>query len=145
MKVVIQRVSQASVEIEGRINGEIGVGLMILVGYSKDDTTEIIDWMCHKIAGLRIFTDDEGKLNNSLQDVDGSILLISNFTLYGDANKGFRPSYSNAAPPDIAIPLYNYTIDKFKKMNINIQTGIFGAMMNVKLINDGPVTIILEK
>jgi len=145
MKVIIQRVSEASVEIEGKINGAIGLGFMILVGFAADDNNEKVDWVCNKIAGLRIFSDENDKMNLSIQDVGGEILLISNFTLYGDARKGFRPSFSNAAAPDIAIPLYDYMLEKLRSLAIKTESGIFGAMMKVSLINDGPVTITIEK
>lgn len=145
MKVIIQRVSEASVEIEGKINGAIGLGFMILVGFAGNDNREKVDWICNKIAGLRIFSDENDKMNLSIQDVGGEILLISNFTLYGDARKGFRPSFSTAAAPEIAIPLYDYMLEKLRSLGIKTVSGIFGAMMKVSLINDGPVTITIEK
>jgi D-tyrosyl-tRNA(Tyr) deacylase len=145
MRVIIQRVSRAKVTIDNKINGEIEKGLMILVGFKNDDTESQLDWMCNKIAGLRIFSDAEGKMNLSVKDVNGAILLISNFTLYGDAQKGFRPSFSEAARPEIAILLYEKMIEKLKKYKINVENGIFGTMMDVELINDGPVTISIEK
>ncbi|HRP01773.1 MAG TPA: D-aminoacyl-tRNA deacylase [Candidatus Kapabacteria bacterium] len=145
MKIIIQRVSSAHVEIEGKIKGKINNGFMILVGFKENDTNETIDWMCNKIVSLRIFSDLEDKMNLSLSDINGEILLISNFTLYGDAQKGNRPSFSNAAKPNIALPLYNYMIERLKSLGINTESGIFGASMKVSLINDGPVTITLER
>lgn len=145
MKFIVQRVSQAKVTIDGRIHGSINLGLMVLVGFTHTDTNEKINWLCNKLIGLRIFSDENDKMNLSVKDVDGGILLISNFTLYADSNKGFRPSFIDAAKPDFAEELYKYTIDYLKKSNLNIQTGIFGAMMDVEIINSGPVSIILEK
>lgn len=145
MKAVIQRVSSAQVEIDNKINGKIDTGLMVLLGIKEDDDEKIIDWMINKILNLRIFGDDSGKMNLSVKDVSGGILIISNFTLYGNAKKGFRPSYTDAAKPEKAEELYNIFIEKISREEINIQTGIFGASMNVTLVNDGPVTIIVEK
>jgi D-tyrosyl-tRNA(Tyr) deacylase len=145
MKVVVQRVSQASVTIENEIKGEISQGLMVLVGFNADDTINEVKWMCNKILGLRIFSDTDDKMNLSLTDIKGGILLISNFTLYGDAKKGNRPNFSAAARPETAIPLYDFMLNELKKSNLKIESGVFGAMMDVKLINDGPVTIIIEK
>lgn len=145
MKVVIQRVKQAKVEIENKIYSEIGIGLLVLVGFSNEDNKEKIEWMVNKIVGLRIFSDDNDKMNLSLKDINGEILIVSNFTLYGELNKGYRPSFSDAANPEIAIPLYDYFVKSISNFGIPIKTGIFGAMMDIHLINDGPVTIILEK
>lgn len=144
MKIVIQRVQYSSVEIDGNINGKIDRGFMALVGFSKNDTLSIIDKMIDKMIHLRIFEDDKGKMNLSLLDVQGSILSISQFTLYADCKKGRRPGFSAAATPDTAIPLYEYFNQKIKEENIHIETGIFGADMKVSLLNDGPVTIILD-
>ncbi len=144
MKIVIQRVQYSSVEIDGNINGKIDRGFMALVGFSKNDTLSIIDKMIDKMIHLRIFEDDQGKMNLSLLDVQGSILSISQFTLYADCKKGRRPGFSAAATPDTAIPLYEYFNQKIKEENIHIETGIFGADMKVSLLNDGPVTIILD-
>ena len=146
MKVVVQRVSRASVKIDGKINGEIGHGMLVLVGFCEGDNQEAIKWMSNKIVNLRIFPDEEYKMNKSVIDCDGGILLISNFTLYGDVQKGFRPSFSKAAVPSEAEPLYDFMLDYLKNnYNIKTESGIFGAMMDVELINDGPVTIIIEK
>jgi len=145
MKVVIQRVKQAKVEIENKIYSEIGKGLLVLVGFCNEDNKEKIEWMANKINGLRIFSDENDKMNLSVKDINGEILIVSNFTLYGELNKGYRPSFSKAANPEIAIPLYEYFINYISNFGIPIKTGIFGAMMDIHLINDGPVTIILEK
>ncbi len=145
MKVVVQRVKEANVVIDNKINGEITCGLLVLVAFCETDTKQEVDWICNKLLGLRIFSDKEGKMNLSISDINGGILVISNFTIYGDAKKGNRPNFSNAARPETAIPLYEYMLDILKKSNLKIESGIFGAMMEVKLINDGPVTIILEK
>jgi D-aminoacyl-tRNA deacylase len=145
MKLVIQRVSNASVTIDGKVEGAIGEGLLLLAGIAPDDTEEDLQWLSRKTVQLRIFNDEAGKMNKSLQDVDGNILLISQFTLQASTKKGNRPSYTGAAPPEIAIPLY----ERFKQilstdLGKPIQTGIFGADMKVSLLNDGPVTIIID-
>ncbi len=146
MKAVIQRVESSSVMIENEISGAIDHGLLVLLGIHKEDTEEQLIWMCNKISKLRIFEDEEGKMNKSVQDVNGGILVVSQFTLYGNASKGTRPSFIEAARPEKAEPLYNTMIKWFKNnTELNIQSGEFGAMMSVKLVNDGPVTIILEK
>jgi len=146
MKIVIQRVKRASVTINNSISGEIGHGLLLLVGIHESDTEKEVNWCCEKISKLRIFEDQENKMNRSVTDVSGSLLVVSQFTLYGNARKGTRPSYIEAARPEKAEPLYDYMIDKFKKITeLKIESGQFGAMMEVELINDGPVTLILEK
>ncbi|MEG0276012.1 MAG: D-aminoacyl-tRNA deacylase [Coprobacillus sp.] len=144
MKIVLQRVQKSSVTIDGKVNGTIEKGYMALVGFCEGDNQTIIDKMIDKMIGLRVFEDDQGKMNLSLQDVNGSILSISQFTLYADCKKGRRPGFSLAAKPDVAIPLYDYFNEKIKSFDINLETGIFGADMKVSLINDGPVTIILD-
>ena len=144
MKIVLQRVTHSSVEIEGKINGQIKKGLMGLVGFASDDTTAIIDKMIDKLINLRIFEDEQGKMNRSLMDVNGSILSISQFTLYADCKRGRRPGFTDAARPEIAIPLYDYFNQELKEKGIHVETGIFGADMKVSLLNDGPVTIILD-
>ena len=145
MIAVIQRVSEASVKTEGVIKGQIGLGFLVLLGIAHEDTTEDIDWLSKKIAGLRIFSDAEGKMNLSLQEVNGDILLISQFTLHASTKKGNRPSYINAARPEVAIPLYkSFIAATEKELGKPIQTGEFGADMKVSLINDGPVTIIID-
>lgn len=146
MKVIIQRVSSASVTVGNEITGAINEGLLLLVGIHEDDTTEQIDWMCEKILKLRIFEDEDGKMNKSVSDIGGDILIVSQFTLYGDTRKGTRPSFIEAAKPDKAEPMYNEMVSYFQEYtDLEIQTGQFGAMMDVKLVNSGPVTLILEK
>jgi len=145
MRVVIQRVSQASVTIDNNIKSSIGTGLLILVGIENNDTVEDVDWLSGKIARLRIFNDKNGLMNLSVMDVDGEILVVSQFTLHASTNKGNRPSYINASKPHFAIPLYNKFIKKLEEeTNKQVQTGEFGAMMKVGLVNDGPVTIIID-
>lgn len=145
MIVVIQRVSEASVKIEGQIKGEIQQGLLILLGIGQEDGKEDIDWLCKKIVNLRIFGDEEGKMNLSLIDIQGDILLISQFTLHANTKKGNRPSFIEAARPEQAIPLYEQFIQKLsQELGKEIQTGEFGADMKVALVNDGPVTIIID-
>jgi len=144
MRVVIQRVTSGSVTIGGKVHGTVGKGLVILLGITHDDTRDDADFLVSKCVNLRIFEDDAGKLNRSLLDIQGGILLISQFTLYGDARKGRRPSFDQAARPEIAEPLYNYFIDELKKIPVPVETGIFGADMKVEIHNDGPVTIIID-
>lgn len=144
MKIVLQRVTHSSVEIDKQIHGEIQKGFMVLVGFSNDDNKKIIDKMVDKLIHLRVFEDDNGKMNHSLLDVNGSILSISQFTLYADCKRGRRPGFTNAAKPNIAIPLYEYFNQAIKENNVHIETGIFGADMKVSLLNDGPITIILD-
>ena len=145
MKAIIQRVSEASVTIDGEISGSIEKGLMVLLGIHKDDDEKIMDWMINKIVNLRIFEDEAGKMNLSVKDIGSGILVVSNFTLYGNAKKGFRPSFTEAAKPDISEPLYDKFLEKISREDINVQSGEFGAMMDIKMTNAGPVTIILEK
>lgn len=145
MRVVIQRVSSASVSIEGKINGAIQQGLMVLIGIEDADTKEDILWLSNKIVNLRIFNDQNDVMNCSVKDIDGGILLISQFTLYASTQKGNRPSYIKASKPDIAIPLYEQLIQQINAdLGKSIQTGIFGANMQVSLINDGPTTIVID-
>jgi len=144
MRFVIQRVSHASVTVDGNVVGKIDKGFLVLIGISQDDTTEIADKLVKKMMGLRIFEDENGKTNLSLDDVNGSLLLVSQFTLYADCKKGNRPSFTNAGKPDMASGLYEYIIAESKKANLNVQCGIFGADMKVELLNDGPFTIILD-
>jgi len=146
MKVVVQRVKSASVTIGNEITGAIEEGLLLLVGIHQDDTEEQLKWMCDKILKLRIFEDEDEKMNLSVTDVEGGILVVSQFTLYGNAKKGTRPSFIEAAKPDIAEPMYEDMISYFIEYSeLDIQTGKFGAMMDVELVNDGPVTLIMEK
>lgn len=145
MRLVIQRVSQASVTIENKIKGEIGTGLLVLAGFTPEDSEEDLKWLAGKVVQLRIFSDSDDKMNLSVQDVKGDILLISQFTLYANTKKGNRPSYINAAPPAIAIPLYERFIQYLEAaLGKKIQTGEFGADMKVALLNDGPVTITMD-
>ena len=144
MKMVIQRVNHASVTIDGKVNGAIEKGFLVLLGVGQDDTEEIADKYVKKMVGLRIFDDEEGKTNLSLDQVGGSVLLISQFTLYANCKKGYRPSFIEAGDPARAESLYEYVIAKTKESVPNVQTGIFGAEMKVELENDGPFTIVLE-
>lgn len=144
MRLVVQRVLNSQVEIEGKIKGKINHGFMILVGISHDDTKEIVEKMVDKVIHLRIFEDENEKMNLSLLDVKGSILSISQFTLYADCRKGRRPSFLEAAKPDTSKPLYDYFNQVLCEKGIHVETGIFGAMMNVSLTNAGPTTIILD-
>lgn len=145
MKIVLQRVQRAQVTVDGKITGSINKGILILLGVHKDDTEEQADFLAAKCADLRIFSDDQGKMNLSLKEVNGEALVVSQFTLYGNCRKGRRPSYTDAALPDKGEQLYEYFVKKMKEQVTVVQTGIFGAMMDVELINDGPVTIILER
>lgn len=144
MRIVVQRVTNAKVDVDNKTVGKIDKGLMLLVSFTQTDTEKNIDWMINKVLNLRIFDDECGIMNKSVMDVNGSILSISQFTLYGDANKGNRPSYINALNGEEAIKLYDLFNEKLRK-SIKVETGIFGADMKVSLTNDGPVTILLEK
>jgi D-tyrosyl-tRNA(Tyr) deacylase len=144
MRVLLQRVSEASVKIEGKINGQIGQGLLLLVGICAEDSQDDIDWLIQKIVNMRIFSDENGKMNLSVQDIHGELLVISQFTLHAFTKKGNRPSFIEAARPEIAIPLYEKFITQLKLSNLKVDTGIFGADMKVSLVNDGPVTIWLD-
>lgn len=144
MKVVIQRVSEASVKVDGKIVGEIDKGVMLLVGIDENDEKTDADWLVQKILNLRIFGDEEGKLNLSVRDISGEILCISQFTLIADYKKGNRPSFIKAAKPDKAIPLFEYFKEEMAKSGLKTASGIFGADMKVSLINDGPVTIVMD-
>ncbi len=145
MRVVLQRVSRASVTIAGRVAGAIGPGFCLLVGFTHSDTPAQVDWMAEKVGGLRLFSDADGKMNLGLVEVGGAILVVSQFTLYGDAAKGRRPSFIDAARPEVAIPLYEAFVAALRARGFEVQTGEFGAMMDVELVNDGPVTLILER
>ncbi|MDY5883787.1 MAG: D-aminoacyl-tRNA deacylase [Roseburia sp.] len=144
MRYVIQRVTNASCTVDGRVTGEIEKGFLVFIGVSDTDTKEIADKMTQKLLGMRIFEDENGKTNLSLKDVNGSLLLISQFTLYADCKKGNRPSFTKAGKPDHANELYEYMIDLCKNEISNVQTGIFGADMKIQLLNDGPFTILLD-
>lgn len=145
MRTVIQRVRHASVTIEGRVAGQIGPGLLVLAGFSPTDTPASLDWMARKLVQLRIFSDEDDKMNRSVQDVGGQVLVVSQFTLLADARKGNRPSYIGAAPPPIAVPLYEEFVQQLENLlGQPVPTGEFGADMQVELLNDGPVTIVLD-
>jgi D-aminoacyl-tRNA deacylase len=145
MRVVLQRVSKASVRIDDRIAGEIGRGFCLLVGFTHGDTPEQVDWMAEKVAGLRLFSDAQGKMNLGLEEVGGAVLVVSQFTLYGDSAKGRRPSFIDAARPDTAIPLYERFLSALRERGLTVASGEFGADMQVEIHNDGPVTLILDR
>lgn len=145
MRIVLQRVSRASVTIEGRTAGSIERGFCLLVGFTHTDTPAIGDWMAEKVAGLRLFSDAEGKMNVGLVEAGGAVLVVSQFTLYGDSAKGRRPSFIDAARPEVAVPLYEHFLQALRSCGLEVETGEFGAMMDVALVNDGPVTLILER
>ena len=145
MRVLLQRVSAAQVVVDGRVVGQIGRGFCLLVGITHSDTTAEADWLANKIAGLRVFEDTAGKMNLALPDIDGDLLVVSQFTLYGDAVKGRRPSFTAAARPEQSEPLYDYFVGQLREMGFRVATGIFGAMMSVEIHNDGPVTLMLER
>ncbi len=144
MKVVLQRVSEAKVTVDNEVVGAIGKGLMLLVGVGREDTEQDLVWMADKLAGLRIFEDDAGKMNLSIEDVGGDVLSVSQFTLYGDCRKGRRPNFMGAARPELADALYDKFNGLLRVRGLRVETGRFGAMMDVSLVNDGPVTLILE-
>ncbi len=145
MRAIVQRVTQASVSINNEVTASIAHGMVVLLGITHSDLRKNAETLVSKIAGLRIFSDNDGKMNLSVQEIGGSIIVVSNFTLYANSNKGFRPNFMEAAKPEMAEPLYNYFVE-YLRLNtpVDVQTGVFGAMMTVSLINDGPVTIILE-
>ena len=145
MRVLLQRVTRAEVRVDGRTTGRIGGGYLLLVGITHDDDEARIAWMADKIAGLRLFADADDKMNLALADVGGAVLVVSQFTLYGDASKGRRPSFIDAARPEMAIPLYERFIALLRERQLVVETGEFGAMMQVELLNDGPVTLWLER
>jgi D-tyrosyl-tRNA(Tyr) deacylase len=144
MRAVVQRVRRARVVIGGEVAGEIGVGLLVLLGVTHADTPEQARWLAEKVVGLRIFCDDEGKMNRDVTEAGGAVLVVSQFTLYGDCRKGRRPSFIDAAPPPVAIPLYEAFVNAAKALGVPTATGRFGADMQVELVNDGPVTLIVE-
>ena len=144
MRAVIQRVEQASVTVAGQVVGEIGAGLLVLLGVSKSDQESDADYLIDKIIGLRIFEDEQGKMNRSVAEVSGAILMVSQFTLYGDVRRGKRPSFDEAARPEEARRLYEYAVQKIRDAGLRCETGEFQAMMKVSLVNDGPVTILLD-
>lgn len=144
MRAVVQRVSEASVKVEKKIVGEIDKGLLVLLGVGEEDDDKDLDYMVDKILGLRIFEDENGKMNLSLLDIGGEILVVSQFTLYGDVRKGKRPSFSTSAHPDMAEKIYNQFVERCKEKGVKTEKGIFGAYMDVALVNDGPVTILID-
>ena len=149
MRVVLQRVARAEVRVAGRVTGKIGAGFLVLAGFAPSDGDASLTWMTDKVLGLRVFGDAQGKMNLALAEVGGALLVVSQFTLYGDVSKGRRPSFIDAAPPEVAIPLYERFVALLKERGAGsgtaVETGEFGAMMEVELVNDGPVTLLLEK
>lgn len=144
MRAVVQRVASSRVTVDERVIGEVKKGLLVLLGVTHDDTSKDVDYMVDKVTNLRIFEDENDKMNLSLKDIGGEVMAVSQFTLYGDARKGRRPSFSDAARPDVANPLYEEFVEKLRAQGITVGTGVFGAHMMVELTNDGPVTILLE-
>ena len=144
MRAVVQRVSRAQVSIAGEVVGAVGRGLLVLLGVAPSDTAEQAQWLADKVIGLRIFNDADGKMNLSLSDVGGGLLVVSQFTLYGDCRKGRRPSFLGAAAPEVAVPLYEEFVNAIKAHGVPTATGRFGAMMQVELVNDGPVTLLVD-
>ncbi|MCC6743111.1 MAG: D-tyrosyl-tRNA(Tyr) deacylase [Acidobacteria bacterium] len=144
MRAVVQRVSRAEVRVDGEVTGRIGRGLVVLLGVGRDDGEAEARWLLEKIAGLRIFADREGRMNLGLEDVGGGLLVVSQFTLYGDTRKGRRPSFIDAAPPERAAALYDRFVAMARERGLDVGTGVFQAMMDVELVNDGPVTLIVE-
>lgn len=144
MRAVVQRVSEASVTVDEIVVGQIQRGFLVLLGIAGDDTEEDVVWLAGKIAGLRVFEDADGKMNLGLSDVGGSVLLVSQFTLYGDCRKGRRPSFVEAARPEAAVPLYKSMVAELRGLRVNVETGTFQAHMDVRLLNDGPVTLLLD-
>jgi D-aminoacyl-tRNA deacylase len=145
MRILVQRVNKASVSIEGEVCGSINKGLLVFFAVHKEDVPETTSWLTQKLLNLRIFPDDQDKMNLSLKEIQGEVLIVSQFTLYGDCSKGRRPAFINSAPPEIASNIYNQFVTEVKKELGNVQTGMFAAKMEVQLINDGPATFILEK
>ena len=144
MKAVVQRVKRASVTVHDEVTGEIEQGLLVFLGIHQDDTDEMIEKMAGKVAKLRVFEDDEGKMSRSVQDIGGSVLVVSQFTLYGDVRKGNRPSFIESARPEKAEPMYEAVVESVRDLGLHVETGRFAAMMDVELVNDGPVTILIE-
>lgn len=145
MRALLQRVSRAQVSVAGEVVGAIGPGFVVLLGVTHSDTKAEADWLANKITGIRLFEDAEGKMNAALADVDGSVLVVSQFTLYGDARKGRRPSFTDAARPEHAEPLVDYFVEQLRRQGLVVATGIFGAAMDVEIHNDGPVTLMVER
>jgi D-tyrosyl-tRNA(Tyr) deacylase len=144
MRAVVQRVSRARVVIDGETVGEVGRGLLVLLGVTHADTAEAAAWLADKVVGLRLFNDADGKMNRGVADVGGGVLVVSQFTLYGDCQKGRRPSFIDAARPEVAVPLYEAFVNGVRALGVPVATGRFGAMMQVELVNDGPVTLIVD-
>ncbi|MFD2169349.1 D-aminoacyl-tRNA deacylase [Tumebacillus lipolyticus] len=144
MRIVVQRVSSGKVTVEGRTTGEIGRGFVLLVGVTHDDTMQDVEYLVDKVINLRVFEDEAGKMNRSVKDIGGALLSVSQFTLYGDCRKGRRPNFMDAAKPDVANQLYEAFNDRARNCGVQVETGEFGAMMDVELVNDGPVTLLLE-
>jgi D-tyrosyl-tRNA(Tyr) deacylase len=144
MRLLIQRVKQASVVVDGRVTGEIGIGLLVFLGISRSDTRAEADYLVEKLGALRIFPDNEDKMNRNVQEAAGDVLIVSQFTLYGDCRRGRRPSFDAAAPPAQALALYDYFVAAARKYPFRVETGLFQAMMQVHLVNDGPVTILID-
>ena len=144
MRAVVQRVTEASVTVDGTVVGQIGRGFLVLLGIAGDDSESDVVWLAGKIAGLRVFEDAEGKMNLGLSDVGGAVLLVSQFTLYGDCRKGRRPSFVEAARPEAAVPLYHSMVAELRGLSVPVETGTFQAHMDVRLLNDGPVTMLLD-
>ena len=144
MRAVVQRVSEASVTVAGEVTGQIGRGFLVLLGIAGDDAEKDVIWIAEKIAGLRVFEDAEGRMNLGLADVSGAVLLVSQFTLYGDCRKGRRPSFVEAARPEVALPLYQSAVAELRGQGLVVETGRFQAHMDVRLLNDGPVTLLLD-
>jgi len=145
MRAVVQRVKQASVSVDHEVVGAIGPGLVVLLGVHHDDGEAEAQWLAHKVANLRIFADEQGKMNLSALNVGGAALVVSQFTLYGNVHKGFRPSFTDAAPPEVAEPLVDFFVRCLREEGLHVETGVFQAMMLVEIYNDGPVTIVLDK
>ena len=145
MRVVLQRASRAAVRVDGQTVGAIGRGFVVLAGFAPGDTDATVQWMAEKVVGLRVFGDAEGKMNLALADVGGQLLVVSQFTLYGDTQKGRRPSFIGAALPNVAEPLYERFVALLRGLGVKVETGRFGAMMDVELVNDGPVTLVIER
>lgn len=144
MRAIVQRVLEARVEVAGRVTGEIGRGLLVFLGVGKEDTSHDVDWMVEKVAGLRVFPEDDDRMNRSVRDVGGGVLAISQFTLYGNCRKGTRPSFDAAAGPELAQRLYEYALQRFRATGIETQAGVFAASMRITCVNDGPVTLIID-
>jgi D-aminoacyl-tRNA deacylase len=145
MRVVVQRVSRASVTIDGEVTGRIGRGLLLLTAMTGQETREDLEWMASRCVGLRVFPDEEDKMNRSLEEAGGALLVISQFTLYGDCRKGRRPSFIGAGAPEVSEPLFGRFLETLRALGVEVQTGRFGAMMQVELVNDGPVTLIIDR